>query len=216
MGLRFDRGAPLDLLVGLTLGALQMALVFGVEWANGWLSVRLFRGAELVHGLIDAAIAFALFVLVAVGEELMFRGYLQTNLQEGSGSLVALLVTSVTFATFHALNPNLRWMAVLNLALAGLALGYGRLVTGGLWLPIAYHFSWNYCQGAVLGLPVSGVRYGGLLAVTDQGAVRWLTGTSFGPEGGLVGTVILLSAFPVYWLWGRFRRRLVPIDPSAA
>lgn len=86
-------------------------------------------------------------------------------------------------------------------------MGYGRRVTDSLWLPITYHFVWNFSQGVIFGLPVSGVRYGPLLTVVDRSPAAWLTGASFGPEGGLIGTVALLSSFPVLWLWGRWRQR---------
>jgi membrane protease YdiL (CAAX protease family) len=207
-GFRLDRGSLPELLVGLALGAAQMLAIFGMEWIGGWLSVGWLEGAALVHGLARGALAAVFFVLGALGEEVMFRGYIQVNLQEGSGRVVALLVSSLLFGVLHSLNPNVGWIPLANIALAGLAMGYGRLVTGNLWLPMAYHFAWNFTQGAVLALPVSGVRTGGLLAVADTGALPWLTGAAFGPEGGLIGTLALLTAFPVFWLWGRLRKKL--------
>jgi membrane protease YdiL (CAAX protease family) len=208
LGFGTDRGTSLDLFLGLALGGVQMLAITGIEWAGGWLSVQFLGGEALLRALVDALLAFALFVLVALGEELMFRGYLQVNLQEGTTPLLALLLTSLLFGVFHALNPNFSWLALANIVLAGLVLGYGRLVMGSLWLPMAYHFSWNLSQGVVFGLPVSGVRYGGLIKAVDQGTARWLTGASFGPEGGLIGTAVLLAAFPVLWLWGRWRQRV--------
>jgi membrane protease YdiL (CAAX protease family) len=205
-GFRLDRGWLVELVLGLALGTVQMLAVFGVEWMGGWLSVGWLDSAALLSSLVQGALATVTFFLVAVGEELLFRGYVQVNLQEGSGNAVALLVSSLLFSLFHILNPNLNWIGVANIALAGLALGYGRLATGNLWLPMAYHLSWNLVQGAVLALPVSGMRYGGLLAVVDIGKLPWLTGADFGPEGGLVGTLALLTAFPVFWLWGRLRK----------
>lgn len=195
-----------DLLLGLALGGVQIFAIFGLEWAGGWLSVELLAGPALARGLAAGGLAAVLFVLVAVGEELIFRGYLLTNLRDGSGPAVALLLSSVIFGLFHALNPNFNLLALLNIALAGAGLGYALLLTGNLWLPMAYHFSWNFFQGAVLALPVSGARYGGLLAVSDQGAAPLITGAAFGPEGGIIGTLALLSTFPLLWLWGRRRR----------
>jgi membrane protease YdiL (CAAX protease family) len=180
-----------------------MALIFGVEWASGCLGVSLLSGRALVRALADNLIFTAMFVLVAIGEELMFRGYLQVNLGEGIGTWPALLLTSALFGLFHGLNPNLRWLALVNIALAGLSMGYGRLVSGALWLPMAYHWSWNWFQGAVLALPVSGVRFGGLLHVVDRGTAPLLTGGAFGPEGGLIATGALLLSFPLFWWWGR-------------
>lgn len=206
LGFRRHRGWMLELLLGLTLGGAQMLVIFGVEWGGGWLSVGLLDGDALMRGLAAGGLAVALFVLVAVGEELMFRGYLLVNLSEGTGPVLALVISSLLFGVFHALNPNLNPLALINIALAGLVFGYGWLITGNLWLPMAYHSSWNFFQGPIFALPVSGVRYGGLLAVADQGTAPLVTGAAFGPEGGLVGTLALLSALPVLWAWSRHRR----------
>jgi membrane protease YdiL (CAAX protease family) len=207
LGFRRDRGWALDLLLGLALGGLQMLVVFAAEWIGGWISVGLPGGAALLRGLAASGGAAILFVLVALSEELVFRGYLLTNLREGIGPALALTLTSLLFGLFHVLNPNFRPLALINITLAGLVMGYAWLSTGNLWLPMAYHFSWNFFQGPVFSLPVSGVRYGGLLAVADRGAAPLITGAAFGPEGGLVGTLVLLSNLPVLWLWGRWRGR---------
>jgi membrane protease YdiL (CAAX protease family) len=196
-----------DLVLGTALGAAQMVFVLTVEWAGGWLSVSVPDPVALVKGLLEVLFGVGLFAAVAVGEELVFRGYVQTNLREGAGLPVALACSSVLFGLFHAMNPNLTPVALLNLVLAGLAMGYGYVVTGNLWLPIAYHFAWNLTQGPVLGLPVSGMRYGGLLTVNGSGTGRLITGGAFGPEGGVLGTLVLLSAFPVFWWWGRKRQK---------
>jgi membrane protease YdiL (CAAX protease family) len=208
LGWGLDRGWKLDLLFGLALGGAQMLFIFGVEWAGGWLAVALLEPAALARGLGKALIGAGLFLAVAVGEELMFRGYLQVNLSEGLGVMPALALTSLLFGVFHALNPNFGWVALLNIALAGASLGYGRIVSGNLWLPLAYHLSWNFCQGSLLSLPVSGVSYGGLLAVSDRGIAPLITGAAFGPEGGLIGTLALLLSFPLFWLWDRRRQYL--------
>ena len=207
LGFRLERGWPADMLLGLALGGAQMLAILGIGWVGGWLSVGLPDRAALARGLAEGAVAAALFVLVAVGEELIFRGYLQVNLGEGIGRWEALVFASLLFGVTHALNPHFGWMALLNIALAGLAMGYGRLVTGNLWLPMAYHLSWNFFQGPVFSLPVSGMRYAGLLQVANRGGAPLVTGGAFGPEGGLVGTLALLSSFLAFWLWGRRRGR---------
>lgn len=202
-GFRRTRGWGRDLVLGLALGAAQMCFIVAVEWAGGWLSISRPDAATLIKGLQDASFGVVLFVAVALGEELIFRGYVQTNLQEGAGRMIALTISSVLFGLFHSLNPNLSGLGLLNLALAGIVLGVGYSVTGNLWLPIAYHFAWNYVQGPILSLPVSGVRYGGLLTVIDHGTAPWITGSAFGPEGGVLGTLALLGTFPLFWWWGR-------------
>lgn len=213
LGFRTDRGTAWELLLGLGIGAAQISLLFAIAWGAGWLSVGEPTGAGLAQELGRGVVALLLFVLVAFGEELMFRGYLQVNGREAVGVPLSLLLVSIGFALFHLLNPSFRWLALLNISLAGLALAYGRRVTGNLWLPMAYHLSWNLFQGTVYSLPVSGVRYGGLLAVNDLEAPL-LTGGTFGFEGGLLATAVLLLTFPVYWLWGRWRARHLTVQEA--
>jgi membrane protease YdiL (CAAX protease family) len=206
LGFHLEWGWGWNLALGLALGGTLIGLVFGVEWGAGWLAIGGVAQVSLARLLLDNLAATALFVLVAWAEELMFRGYIQVNLGEGTGVWPGLVLTSLIFGLFHALNPNFQWLALLNIALAGLSLGYGRRVTGNLWLPMAYHFGWNFFQGVVFSLPVSGMRYAGLLEVTTRNVAPFLTGAAFGPEGGLVATLVLLLSFPVLWLWGRWRR----------
>jgi membrane protease YdiL (CAAX protease family) len=250
-GLRRAGGWLGDALLGLILGAAQMVAIVAVAWLVGWIKVTTLPYPINAVTVRYISQGLLLFVLVAVGEELLFRGYVQTNLQEGAQkgarasrqaapagsvgdqpeqmaragaggaragagdakagvglSTVPLAVSSIVFGLFHALNSNLTWLAAFNLILAGVALGFGYWVTGRLWLPIAYHLSWNFVQGPILGLPVSGMRYGGLLIVADLGKAPTLTGHHFGPEGGLLGTAMLLGTVGVFWWWGRSTGRL--------
>lgn len=204
LGFARRQGWAQELLLGAAIGAVQIAAIAGVAWAVGWIDLSL--AAPFLRSLGQAAIAALLYALVALGEELFFRGYVQTNLDERLGAVPAIAITSVLFALFHGLNPNLTTLGLLNIALAGCVLGYGRSVTGGLWLPIAYHWSWNWVQGGAFAFPVSGVRYAGLIAVADSGRASWLTGGAFGPEGGWLGTIALLTALPLLWWWGRQTR----------
>jgi hypothetical protein len=56
------------------------------------------------------------------------------------------------------------------------------------------HFTWNYVQGFVFGLPVSGYTFSpSLLKVQVRGAA-WLTGSGYGPEGGLLCTIAVVGA----------------------
>jgi membrane protease YdiL (CAAX protease family) len=224
-GVRLSTGWLDDTILGLALGAIQMGAIVAIEWLANWARVAPLPDPFVALRSRDAVLGLVLFVLVAVGEELIFRGYVQTNLQEGVGAhrptsaeaglqstsdrrsaAVAVGVTAVLFGLFHVLNPNLTLLAMLNLILAGVALGVGYWATGSLLLPMAYHLSWNFVQGSILGLPVSGMRYGGLLIVADQGGLPWLTGGAFGPEGGLLGTLMLLVTVGVFWERGRKTR----------
>ena len=101
----------------------------------------------------------------------------------------------------HQENPNVvPLLTFTNTALAGLWLAVAYLRTRSLWLPLGVHWSWNWALGWFFGLPVSGIRLGSepLLKATDAGPF-WVTGGSYGIEGGVACTISLVL-FTIF-LW---------------
>lgn len=148
-----------------------------------------------------------LLVLVAAGEELFFRGYLQHTLSQSLGPKAGLLVTALLFAAAHGLNPNSRPVGLLGLVLAGLWLGLVRQWSGALWPAMLVHYFWNLSEGPIFGFPVSGLRLPSLLHQVPLQHWSWLSGGAFGPEAGLSGGLAaLLGIALMYALWRRGAR----------
>ena len=203
LGLHRGKRWRREIVLGLALGFLLMAFIFALEWAGGWLEVLGLSSPSLLP-LAGMLAGYGLsFAFVSWAEELAFRGYILQNLRREWGNLGAALASSFIFALFHGLNPNFTPLALLGIALAGILLSYGYLLTGSLWLPIALHFAWNFAQGPLFSFPVSGLPSGGLLAVRVKEAYPLLTGGPFGPEGGLVGLASLLLGLLLLRLWWR-------------
>lgn len=207
LGFERRRGWLWEIGLGIILGFVLMGGIFLVEWAGGWLTV----GDGVWHfqapgpALLMLAGYFTLFVLAGASEEIMFRGYILQNLREWPGTLFAVVISSTLFGLVHGLNPNFNLFAAVNIALAGVSFCYAYLITGNLWLPLAYHFSWNFFQGPVFSFPVSGMISGGLLLTQMSQAGSVITGGTFGPEGGLTGLGAQLLGLLVLWLWARKR-----------
>jgi hypothetical protein len=68
-----------------------------------------------------------------------------------------------------------------------------------LWLPIGIHFAWNFVQGAIFGVAVSGNEARGLLQSTLNGPAL-LSGGAFGAEGSIFAVIICLAA-GIYFVW---------------
>lgn len=99
----------------------------------------------------------------------------------------------------------------VNTALAGVWLAVAYLRTRSLWFPLGIHWAWNWALGSVFGLPVSGITEIAphpLLQGTDLGPA-WLTGGSYGIEGGLACTITLIVSAIFIW-----RTRLVSATPQ--
>jgi membrane protease YdiL (CAAX protease family) len=197
------RGAGLlsSALLGLAFGAATFFLVGLVFWAKGW---AVFHWGRPLIGLVTMV---AVVLPAAVAEEIAFRGYILSTLRRWKGWPLGIGLSSVLFSLAHGLNPDLNWLALLNIFLAGLAFSLAVRWKGTLWLPLGFHFAWNYVQGPVLGLPVSGLTAFGVGSASPLiGPALW-TGGSFGPEGGLTVTVVVAVACIVLWILGRSTAR---------
>ena len=207
LGFEQRRGWLWEIGLGVILGFALMGGIFLVEWAGGWLTIGdgVWRSQALGPALLMLAGYFALFILAGASEEIMFRGYILQNLREWPGTMLAVVISSILFGLVHGLNPNFNLFAALNIALAGVAFCYAYLMTGNLWLPLAFHFSWNFFQGPVFSFPVSGMISGGLLLTQVSQARSAITGGAFGPEGGLTGLGAQLVGLLILWLWAKRR-----------
>ena len=177
---------------GLATALVMVAVITAIQGSLDMLDVRTVA-VTAGHGMRILGSGAVLFLVAGTSEELMMRGYPLQVLARRFGGPVALLSTSLAFAALHAPNPSLSWIGVLNLVLAGLWLGSAYLASGSLWLPIGLHVGWNFAMGSIAGFPVSGLTTRGLFLFVERGP-DWLTGGSFGPEGGIIATCVLLPA----------------------
>jgi len=205
LGFRLHGRWPADVGLGVVLGFVLMAIIFVVEIAGGWLHVD--GMMDMTTAVVTVLVYLVVYIIVGLLEELSFRGYMFVNLRDGFGVVIAVIATSVLFGLVHGGNPSFGPLALFNIALVGVFFCYAYLVTGNLWLPIAFHFSWNFCQGTVFSFPVSGTGGDGLFITALTGAPEWITGGDFGPEAGLLGTAAILASFLAVWLWARVRPR---------
>jgi hypothetical protein len=225
-GLKIDRNWWIDLGFGLGLGAVLMAVIFLIELAAGWVTVRAVFYTENPEAAFLPALLPPLILFLAVGfyEELFSRGYQLTNLAEGlSGKLLgargglaaAAVLSSAVFGVLHATNPNASFTSTFNIAVAGLFLAAGFLLTGQLAIPIGLHITWNFFQGNVFGFPVSGANFSttSFIAINQGGPELW-TGGAFGPEAGLLGLGAMVVGTGLTVLWVKWRYGEARLDLS--
>jgi hypothetical protein len=120
----------------------------------------------------------------------------------------------------HALNPA-AWtspVVSVNLFGAGVALALAYRASGNIWFPTAMHFGWNFSQGVLFEVPVSGLRTDGLLDVQlIETAPIWLTGGKFGIEGSVLATIaeIWMSVLLAGMLLKQRKRPALDSNPPA-
>lgn len=182
------RGRGKDLLAGLGVAVLLYAVGFGTSLLMGTVEIA---SVEWVPRDLLGTLLF--FLLVAVTEEVMLRGFvLGRMLSAGMNRFVALFLSSVLFSAMHLFNPNFALLPFVNILLAGCLLGASFLYTRNLCFPVVLHWFWNWLQGPVLGYEVSGMDSGETLLTLRLTGSDLLTGGSFGFEGSLLCTVLLV------------------------
>lgn len=186
-------------MVGSVWGIVLITLTFVGIWAFGGLQItQVHFDGDVLKGF---AYAMLLFACVAINEELVSRGYIQGLIRTHFGPLIAIVITSILFACLHLGNDSILDgpLPLLNLFLAGVLFGVSREVTGGLWVPIGLHFTWNLFQGNVYGFEVSGLVIDDVIIETTRRGSDFISGGDFGAEGSLITTIILLIAIIVMW-----------------
>ena len=189
-------GALKELSMGVGAGLVVFSLVVAVAAAIGVYRVT---GEGDTGGLLPALIGPAIFA--AVSEEMLFRGILFRWIEEFGGSWAALVVTSALFGAAHLLNPGATILAAVGIAFeAGVLLGAAYMLTRSLWLPMGIHAAWNFTQGEIFDVPVSGTHVHGLLVARLSGPPL-LTGGRFGLEASLIAMVVAtLCGLTLLWL----------------
>ncbi|WP_298283318.1 type II CAAX endopeptidase family protein [Novosphingobium sp.] len=178
-----------ELPLGLLIGAALFTLATGIVAVLGGLRVERFNGIGAIWAML------ALAVTSGVIEEILFRGILLRHLEAMLGTWAALLITSVLFGAAHLSNDGASLFAAFAIAMeAGILLGAAYLWTRRLWAPIGIHAAWNFTQGWVFSVPVSGSNTTNGLLITVREGPDWLTGGAFGLEASVVALVVATGA----------------------
>jgi membrane protease YdiL (CAAX protease family) len=186
-------GAAVELGRGVLLGALLFTATLAIIWALGYYRVT---GTNALSAVLPV---LALSIISGVSEELIFRGIVFRILEESLGSVIALAISALFFGLLHLVNPNATLVAGLAIAIeAGILLGLAYMLTRRLWLAIGLHFAWNFVQGGIFGVAVSGNAVEGLLESTLTGPAL-LSGGPFGVEASVFAVLVCLGASAYLW-----------------
>jgi membrane protease YdiL (CAAX protease family) len=207
LGIWFAKSWFKDLLLGLGMGAFSILLAAGIAFLPGGFSFQINQTAQISAILSTLGGSLIIFVFGAIAEETLFRGYILQTLTRAKLAWVGILLTSLPFATAHLGNPNVSYFSTANTVLAGIWFGAAYLKTRNLWFPFGLHLTWNWVQGAFLGIPVSGLKEltpNSILQAADSGPT-WLTGGNYGIEGGFACTIALIISILLIWFLPVFR-----------
>jgi membrane protease YdiL (CAAX protease family) len=173
---------------GLVLGALLFSTTIGILAALGAYQVTGNNGWLIMLASLPASI------LAGVLEEVVIRGVVFRILEQWLGSWFALAISAAVFGALHLLNPGATLLNAAAISIeAGVLLAAAFMLTRRLWLCIGVHIAWNFTQGGVFSVAVSGGKSTGLLQSRMVGP-DWLTGGTFGAEASVVALVVCAAA----------------------
>jgi hypothetical protein len=198
-----DRAAlnPPALVTGIMLGAFTIGLTGLLLLAGSMLRIdRTIPGSwwgEAGHSAL-------VLLPAAFFEELFIRGYVFSVLRRFAGWRMALIFTSVVFGLLHVWNPGADAESILAVVVAGFFLGAILLATRSLYAAGAAHFAWNWVMAGAFHIAVSGIPAADVDYRTVETGPDWLTGGTWGPEGGLAAVALMFVG--IFYLYGRYLR----------
>ncbi len=200
LGAWFTEGWLRNLLAGVFMGGATLTLAVLIAFVFGGLQFapNPVDGGVIAKGLV---ISFAIFAAGAAWEEALFRGYILQTFNRSGLAWLGIGLTSLFFGMIHLQNPSANVISTLNTMLAGVWFGVAYLKTRDLWFVWGIHLMWNWMQGSFFGIEVSGLTdlvSAPLLREIDTGPT-WLTGETYGIEGGIAATLALIVSTVVIW-----------------
>lgn len=179
-----------NLILGLVMGIIAITLAF--------ILILLSKSGVLVNSLLEPRFSLSLFlylilfILVGFAEELLSRGYIIGAMEASNNNKwFAIMVSAVIFSLMHYGNNGFSLIPFLNIFLVGILFGVMYVKTKSIWLSTGFHITWNFFQGCIYGMPVSGITTPKLYEMTFVGN-SILNGGTFGPEGGLIVTMVII------------------------
>ncbi len=202
----------LQYLKGLLFGIILISSVYGVMLITGQVSCD---GFALTSDSVGLFILYLLmWIPQGATEEVMMRGYMLPRVAGRFGVPFAVFFSSFCFSAMHGMNAGFSVLALINLMLIAALFACIALRQGHIFTVCAMHTIWNFCQGNLYGLEVSGnPQSASILSSTyTSGSRDFMTGGKFGPEGGLCVTIVIVIAFIV--LFATRKKKTVSPDPS--
>lgn len=190
----FDRPIGKPYGMGLVIGGLLISLVVLISMFFG--GIR-FSYINTKVSLPLQLLLLGGFIVQGMSEEVLCRGYIFVSMARKNSILAASLGSSVLFSMIHVFNDGFSFLPLLNLILFGILESLLFLKTNSIWLASAVHSVWNYMQGCVFGLSISGSSLSDSFLFFEQTDKKLINGGTFGPEGSIVTTIVLLAAIAI-------------------
>ena len=184
------KGMAVQYLMGLFFGALAFSAAFLFCLAAGSI-----RWTGLSDNVVPLYIAgyFLGYMIQGMAEEVLCRGYLFVSLTKRYHVTVSIVVSALFFAALHGMNNQISFFAMINLFLFGVCAALLLLDCENIWIVGAFHSMWNFVQGNLYGIHVSGNKVQNSIFTSENVmGMEVINGGNFGMEGGMSVFVVLV------------------------
>jgi hypothetical protein len=182
--------------LGLAIGWAIVAFCAAVMAIGGGIAIR-FSGSLSSWGRLAVDALF--FALLALGEEIAFRGYAFQRFARAVGPVGAVLGFGVLYAFMQALLPGSSHASTAVAFALTVLLSTAFLRTRALWVGWGINFAWKGIRALLFGLAVSGVNSHSPVVQGDPMGPFWLTGGGFGLDGSWLAFFVILGAIAVVY-----------------
>lgn len=186
--------------IGLALGFSIFTVCTLISYLCGGLE---FAGFTLGNNLGWILLFLGGFILQGMQEEILLRGYFMTSLSNKMSLDMAIVINAVLFGVLHVFNGGITVLAIVNLILFGLFASLYAVRTNNIWGIAGFHTAWNFVQGNVYGIKVSGNLVDASVMSFGPKGADLLSGGDFGIEGSIITTLVLGISCVALVLWRR-------------
>lgn len=184
------------ILLGLLVGFIANSICVLMAFLNG----------DLTLSMNNISIGIFLFAFICVfiqclEEEVLCRLFYYERVKKSYSVKTAIIANTLFFALLHTFNPGMTIIAFISLVMFGLLTSIFVYRFDNIWGAAAVHFSWNFTQNIIYGLPNSGFEAPCSLFKVVKANNSLFYDVSFGIEGTIFSIIILFfSCILVYYL----------------
>lgn len=188
--------------IGLLVGLGMMTAIVLIGMVTGSLQLQFNSEAMTAGGIGMLLLLFVGFLVQGMSEEVFCRSYFLISISRKKGNVwLGIIVSSLAFGALHLGNSGIAPLAFVNLVLFGIFAGVYFVRRGNIWGIAAIHSIWNFAQGNIFGILVSGNDFGTtIFTSTINENMTLINGGDFGLEGGILTTIILVAGTAVMFM----------------
>lgn len=195
-----------DYLIGMLIG---FAMLTSVVLLNILFGAMSFDGLNKSVSIGIILLYLVGFIIQGMSEEVIFRGYLMNSIGGKHSMTLAVLISSGAFSLAHILNPGVTFLGIVNIMLFGIFMGLYMICFDNIWGASAIHSIWNFSQGNIFGISVSGTgSIQTVLYTSADNSKALINGGNFGVEGGLVSTIVLVIACILLFMYMKKKEKI--------